>query len=298
MAIQTVNYLSCSRLNCGCCGSTVVLCVDPTIVAPKFCPDAETEQPVQYSFIYAEVCGEKQVSNVCGAPQWMYTFKFDDDQLLDGTVLTSTVITGIICDKCLVTWTQDLVGEEVKLVTDIETGVQSLVSQHGCSYPIALTELSAQYLAIHATVNFTQNTGGVGFTDLLSYTVPANTLAAGRRILFTAWGAYGANEAIQLRVLFGNEIIFLNVRTPIAVSLPDNQWKLSGQILYSTVLATLCEVSFLTDETSALEPLTDLNINEFAIDETVSNDLIIQTQATTAGVVFQYGLVVDRILAP
>lgn len=138
MTTQSVLYRSCKKIDC-CVElpAPVFLCVPPEIVAAHACP-AEGDQPYEYSYIEATLTKETCVSAYgCVKAHYDYWFSYDDAQLIEGAVLTGTSITGIVCDNCYTQLIRDFAGNEVEVITDEYYGGQSLVTQHGCVYPLA-----------------------------------------------------------------------------------------------------------------------------------------------------------------
>lgn len=117
----------------------VALCVPSTKVAPHLCGDGPAEQTYDYRYINATLT---EVLNQCPVNLYQYTFCFDDEQILDGQTLLGSDITGVVCKDCLTKWVEDKVGEEVSVI-DNGDGTGSLVSQHGCTYPIVISATGA-----------------------------------------------------------------------------------------------------------------------------------------------------------
>lgn len=136
MATQSVEWTSCEKL-CftGNLPVDVVLCIPSELVAPHLCPESGDDQPFPFSHIDATLESIVCVSDICGRRTWRYTFTYDDSQLVEGTVLNGLYITGVFIKNCFTSWVEELTGNEVYIQTE-EDYSQSLVSQHGCVYPL------------------------------------------------------------------------------------------------------------------------------------------------------------------
>lgn len=159
MTTQSVEYRSCVRLNCGTeLPASVILCIPPELVALKDCP-VSGEQPFEYSTIDAvldrEVCTK---GYGCTTTYWTYWFTYDDAQLVDGGILTSEGITGIICDNCFTQWVDEKVGNEPYIRDD--GSAQVFVSPHGCEYVIN-SESTGISVADTPSIDLTLSGGGV-----------------------------------------------------------------------------------------------------------------------------------------
>lgn len=96
MTVRTLTYNSAENI----CGNTdfprdVVLCL-----------------PLGYALdgshhIQAQVTASSRMS--CCGTSWALTISYDDTLLVADTVLTSALISGIICKDCYTTWVEDLV---------------------------------------------------------------------------------------------------------------------------------------------------------------------------------------------
>ena len=90
MATQTVKYTTSTQLTCAAClPADVVLCVPVSI-------DANATLASQSGIIEATIT----FASRAGA-YWTYTLEYDDDQLVDGILLTAAMIQGIVCRGCL-----------------------------------------------------------------------------------------------------------------------------------------------------------------------------------------------------
>lgn len=82
-------------------------------------------------------------ANACEPCNYLYTFVYDDGQLVPDVTFAASNISGVLCEGCLTQWVQDTVGNDVKLERrDIE-GVTYLVltNQHGCEFAFLEGEL-------------------------------------------------------------------------------------------------------------------------------------------------------------
>jgi len=163
MATQTLTYTSTTLLDCassslGCTPAMpadIILCVDSSLVAQGECLITLEDTDFVYNTIPAIVYSYYPFKK-CGVQYYEYTIAYDDENLIPDTNLVCTDILGIICEGCLTTFIRDYAGQEVSIQT-IE-GVQTLVTQHGCQYPIVTSGYSW---------TFTGDSGGVQTVDNL-----------------------------------------------------------------------------------------------------------------------------------
>jgi hypothetical protein len=151
MATLYVNY--CSRIKLPCTGALVqdvILCLeDAALVVPTSCP-APSEATFEGAFAEATICQWYNNGDCSNPTIWTYTFSYDDAILADAAVpLQSADITGVFCKDCLFNYLDNKIGDESYVVTN-DDNTQSFISQHGCVYPLVVTEqnlLNCEYVA-------------------------------------------------------------------------------------------------------------------------------------------------------
>lgn len=132
-AQKCLAYVSTSRI-CNSLPSVVVLCLPSYFLAPRDCPDGETEETYEYSTIEANVVDVQITPSKCGSPTlYTYTFCFDSALQAEGQDIKASDITGVIDLGCLKQYIDDKVGNEISLV-DNEDGTLTFISQHGCEF--------------------------------------------------------------------------------------------------------------------------------------------------------------------
>ncbi len=204
MATKYIQYCSRTRLSCSLVtDAPVVLCIeDSAILAPTACPLPATEDYVG-TFVAATICQAYTNVEGCGQAAWYYTFAYSDAVLADvNTPLVSGDITGVFCRDCLTDYLDYKAGSEVYVRTE-EDDSQTLVSQHGCEYPIvagggeplAVTDTASINLTINGTIPQTLS-ADVKITEVT--TVAFNALVAGSG--FTAGATYCITDHSQGRV--------------------------------------------------------------------------------------------------
>lgn len=138
-------YNSTSRLSCDCVlPAQVILCVPEAIIAPR-----EDTPEYPYRTIEASITARSFLSDCCGSSYNQYTISYDDTQLVDQIPLRADQIQGVVCRGCLTTWVEDVAGNDVSVV-DNGDSTQTLVNQHGVSYPLVVTGqnlLNCEYVA-------------------------------------------------------------------------------------------------------------------------------------------------------
>jgi len=161
MATQTVVYTAQDKLSCaGCQPAEVILCVDPTLVAPKNCNLLQTQTTYPFSTIPGQLVQTREFVK-CGQKFFEYTFAYDDADLIPPNLLTCQDISGVICEGCLTTFIKDIAGNEVFIQTG-QNG-QELVTQHGCIYPINASGYEWTFSADSGPVQNVQNTDNVEY---------------------------------------------------------------------------------------------------------------------------------------
>lgn len=142
MSQVALDYTSCSHLSCAdSLPADVFLCIPSDKVAQKDCPvQASPEITGSTDFVWhtiaARMVNAAQTANTCGQKYWIYTFVYDDDQLVEDETLIATDISGVVCGGCMATWIQDIAGNDVKLERRIIDEVEYLIliTEHGCEY--------------------------------------------------------------------------------------------------------------------------------------------------------------------
>lgn len=168
MATQTLTYTSTNLLDCatssvGCVLSTpadIILCVDSALVAQGECPITLEDTNFVYNTIPAIVYSYYPFKQ-CGIQYYEYRIAYDDEYLIPDTNLVCTDIVGMICEGCLTTFIRDYAGQEVSIQT-IE-GVQTLVTQHGCEYPIVTSGYEWTFSGDSGPVQTVDNTDNVEY---------------------------------------------------------------------------------------------------------------------------------------
>lgn len=100
------------------------------------CPGSETVNTYPFSTIDATlVLASRQYNPCLCVNQWIYTISYDDTQLVEDAVILATDLTGLFCKGCLVNWAEEKIGSEIYVRTN-EDESQTVISQHGCEYPL------------------------------------------------------------------------------------------------------------------------------------------------------------------
>lgn len=133
---QTVQWSSCNRLSCcGTPNAPVVLCITPSsIIAQRECPEAYAGTDYAYQTVEAQLLSVVVIQNANCQKVYRYTFLYDADQLTGTNTLSESNIIGAVCQGCLTTYVQDLVGNEVQIVVSEDESEITLITQHGCEY--------------------------------------------------------------------------------------------------------------------------------------------------------------------
>lgn len=97
MTIQTLNWCSDEQLDCGAAAlpTLAVICIPASIANPP---------PVTASgIVIADIIAVRPstCADLCGPCKWIYTFQYDDGQLIPGYILVQSSVLGVICDSCL-----------------------------------------------------------------------------------------------------------------------------------------------------------------------------------------------------
>ena len=138
MTTRYVDWCSFTKLPCAW-GSTkdVIVCLQSSALVAQpdeFCDDSK-------STIEGSICQVFSNTDCCGPKLWHYKISYDDTQLAaPSTPLSSADITGVFCLDCFTTWISEERGSDVTVVTE-DDGTQTLISEHGCEYAIASTEV-------------------------------------------------------------------------------------------------------------------------------------------------------------
>lgn len=224
MTIKTVEWCSFCRLPCiGATDRTVVLCLASSdLVAPIACPSPATEE-YTYSFIEATLCQGYTLDKAnCGVAQWHYTFQYDTAELANGvTALTTSDITAAFCKDCLTSWVEQIVGDEVHVITDAETGDQTLITQHGCQYdiggpadPVCVTDSQS--------IDFSIDGGGCVTGDVIISPDAANALSLHANGLYATAGGGGSGWALLGNAGTVDGTNFLGTTDNIAFTIRQN----------------------------------------------------------------------------
>lgn len=94
MATQTVEFLSCKDICCGDLPADIFICLPSDLVAAGV------------GSIAAVLFSKRSVTGGC-YKKYAYTIQVDDSLLVEGTVLSGSEITGILCSDCLTQFIQD-----------------------------------------------------------------------------------------------------------------------------------------------------------------------------------------------
>lgn len=138
MAQKTVQTLTCNLLECGAnTPAEVVLCVPVGKVEPPTCDGLEASQTWEYRTIDATLISVITRSSCRGSSMYTNNFVYDDAQIVDQGTLLGSDILGVICKGCLTKYAEDKAGGEV--VVEDNGGNLTLVTQHGCEYPLGLS---------------------------------------------------------------------------------------------------------------------------------------------------------------
>lgn len=152
-----------------------VICVPSSFVAPRLCPDGETDETYSFSTIEGTIVQEFCIPGICNqGTVWKYTFCFDGSLITEGQTITAEDVTGIFAKGCVGTWIDDKVGNEVTLV-DNGDGTLTFTSQHGCSTTFFNGE--GPLVTIHYLNNNLQATGqavSTGPTTLVNFYITNN----------------------------------------------------------------------------------------------------------------------------
>lgn len=131
VANLTTIYFSRDKLACSAClPADVVLCVDPSKVAPHQCSD-NTDQPFEFSFVEATLTAV--VKDGC---YFRYTFEYNETLVEGGDPLSNSDISGVFCKGCLVSYMEEIVGNEPTVEIVEGVGVK-FTSPHGCEFTFA-----------------------------------------------------------------------------------------------------------------------------------------------------------------
>lgn len=138
MATQTLDYATYNDICCGTLPASIIICVPFDIVAAPSCTDSEEDQTYERSYIEGSLVSRTCQKIGCQT-RFIYTISIDDSQLIEDHTLVGSEIISVFCETCATQWVKDLVGNEVYISTD-DDGNQTLVSSHGCEYPITVLD--------------------------------------------------------------------------------------------------------------------------------------------------------------
>ena len=158
---QIVEYNTRNKLSCSSCiPSTVILCVDSSLVAPHACGGDESaeDQPFAYGYIEATLTKTCKFGDGCTGTIWRYTFQYETTEVLSGVTLTADNIEGVFCKGCMATWMEQLAGDDIYTVLN-DDGSISLFSQHGCEFILPVYTSCEQILEC---INIDQTLSGDG----------------------------------------------------------------------------------------------------------------------------------------
>ncbi len=136
MGLKNVSWISSTKLPCACEEpANVILVVPSEKVLAVACPDSSNnpETTREVTSIPAEIIDFTTFKSRTGLA-YRYVFEYDDDLLVEDTLITRTDIEHVICESGLTSWIRELVGQPVVIVED-EEGIK-LVNQYGCEFII------------------------------------------------------------------------------------------------------------------------------------------------------------------
>ncbi len=142
MSTLYVDYRSCFKLPCAnSSAQDVILCLkDSALVVPTDCP-TPSDMHYEGAFAEATIC-QAYSSGDCSPATWFYRFSYDSAILADQTLPLACVdISGVFCKDCLTSWVDYKVGEEIS-IRENDDGTQTLITQHGCEFPISTVQLA------------------------------------------------------------------------------------------------------------------------------------------------------------
>jgi len=92
MTEKCVNFYSVNKISCpDCLPADAILCLPSELTISEL------------GFISVTVENRSVVNQACG-PINQYLIKYDDADLVEGTILTSSYIEGVFCKDCLTDW--------------------------------------------------------------------------------------------------------------------------------------------------------------------------------------------------
>lgn len=96
MTTQIFNWCTLTQLECGSAlPTTAYICVPPAIVDP---PVGTVNGIVESTITAVRV---STCEDSCGPCGWVYTFSYDDEQLVSGYLLVQHYVKHVICSSCL-----------------------------------------------------------------------------------------------------------------------------------------------------------------------------------------------------
>lgn len=134
MTTRSVVWCSFTKLSCAWeTSNTVVLCLhsDALVAQPDtFCENGLTTIEGTISQVWAD-------GGTCQSSLYHYAVSYDSALLADPTTpLTTADIISIFCKGCLTDWIEEYRGSDVVITENEDTGVQTLVNEHGCLFVI------------------------------------------------------------------------------------------------------------------------------------------------------------------
>lgn len=192
MATRLVTFYSCHGPICNqSLPAETVLIVPWEKVAKKVCPD---ESSFQYSYVEGQLVTQCRQVNA-GLVQWQYDFSFDDDQLNPGYSINGGDVIAAFCKAGPAQYADERAGDEVSIVED-EAGLQTLVTQHGCEYPIDPPILNSSLVGVDDVT-----------TDQVAYSVISGMAVTPIAGLYLA--TFSASGGIDDAEALGNYAIFV-----------------------------------------------------------------------------------------
>lgn len=175
MSEATVIYCTTTKLDCGATPANVILCVPSSLIV--------NDRPT----IEATLISSSYGNETCGGVLYNYTFTYDDAVLLNpDEPLVSSQINGVICNGCLISWVESVVGDNSYIITN-EDGSQIFVSGDGTEYPINTASIN---VTDTSSIDFTLISGLLSAVSKISVT-------AGNILTVNADGLYVPSNIIQ-----------------------------------------------------------------------------------------------------
>lgn len=295
MATVSIDYRSCSRLCCGNLPAEIIICIPSDLTASGL------------GFIDATLSSESQIPNSCGNSSWQYTIQYDSTLVGDGVVLSGTEITGVICaDSCFVEWVQGQITLSVQDTSSIDltlsptkvlSGVSKISADPGNGVSIHSDGLYAPNVSV-VTPLFVSTTEGISGTspaNLISYTLPAGTLANDHdRLEVTIFGTAGASGTMTGTFVFGgsNFTIFSGITAALS------PWNFTVIIIRNN--AGPDQVTTLTGSMGTGNGTFYLLNNRVNFNENLASNLLIafNGSSSVASNLVVSGMTVNKVAAP